>query len=132
MQEQLTEIMARFGAETGTVHLLEGETLVLAGHVGVPPQVLLLIQRVPLGRGMAGLAAARNAPVDSCNLQIDTSGQVRPGAKQTGVNGALVVPIRDRAGNVRGTLGIGVRRAHVYGEDETGRLLGEAAALARA
>ena len=79
---------------------------------------------------MAGLAAERNAPVSACNIQTDTSGDVRPGAKQTGVNGAIVVPIRDGAGAVRGTLGIGVHRVYDYTDEETGRLLAEATRLA--
>ena len=65
----------------------------------------------------------RNEPVSSCNIQTDESGAVRPGARQTGVNGAIVVPIRDPSGAVRGTLGIGVHRDYEYREDEVARLL---------
>ena len=79
---------------------------------------------------MAGVCAAQNEPVSSCNIQTDSSGNVRPGARATGVNGAIVVPIRDAAGQVRGTLGIGVHRDHDYDADEIARLLAEAARLA--
>jgi len=130
MQGALDRIKLRFAADTVTIHLLEGGVLVLKAHAGIPDRVLEIIQQVPVGKGMAGLAAERNAPVDSCNIQTDQSGDVRPGAKATGVNGAIVVPIRDAAGNVRGTLGIGVHRVHEYTPEETTALLEEAKTLA--
>jgi len=127
MQFRLEDILRRFGADTGTIHLLEGGALALKAHVGLPPQIAEIVKAVPIGKGMAGLAAERNAPVDSCNIQTDTSGDVRPGAKATGVNGAIVVPIRDAQGRVRGTLGIGVHRVYEYTAEETQHLLAEAA-----
>lgn len=131
MQAELEEILGRFEAETGTVHLLEDGILVLKAQVGVPPPVIQIVEKVPIGKGMAGLAAQRNQPVSSCNIQADSSGDVRPGAKQTGVNGALVVPMRDAKGRVVGTLGIGVRRQYQYSEAETTRLMEEASLLAK-
>jgi hypothetical protein len=58
------------------------------------------------------------------------SGDVPRGARSTGVNGALVVPVRDPEGRVRGALGIGVYRPYDYSPEETERLLVEAARLA--
>lgn len=130
MQDALDDIIKRFGADTGTIHVLEDGVLVLKAHAGIPEHVAKIVGRVPVGKGMAGLAAERNAPVDSCNIQTDQSGDVRPGAKATGVNGAIVVPMRDASGAVRGTLGIGVHRVHEYSADETERLLAEGAKLA--
>jgi putative methionine-R-sulfoxide reductase with GAF domain len=129
MRDVLEAIMRRFPADTGTIHRLEGDLLLLEAEVGLPPPVVELVRRVPIGKGMAGLAAQRNEPVSSCNIQVDTTGDVRPGARQTGVNGAIVVPVRDAAGTVRGTLGIGVHRAYEYGDAEVARLLDEAARI---
>jgi putative methionine-R-sulfoxide reductase with GAF domain len=130
MQGELQRIQQRFSADTVTIHLIEDGILVLKAQVGVPDHVAKIISRVPIGKGMAGLAAERNAPVDSCNIQTDQSGDVRPGAKATGVNGAIVVPIRDASGSVCGTLGIGVHHVHAYTAEETKQLLEEAATLA--
>jgi putative methionine-R-sulfoxide reductase with GAF domain len=129
MQGEIDTIRRRFSADTVTIHLLEDGVLVLKAQVGVPEHVARIIARVPIGKGMAGLAAERNAPVDSCNIEEDQSGAVRPGAKATGVRGAIVVPIRDAAGNVRGTLGVGVHRVHEYSREETNDLLSAAATL---
>ena len=130
MQAELEGILGRFGADTGTIHLVEDGILVLKAHAGVPPQVVQIVAKVPIGKGMAGLAAQRNQPVSSCNIQADQTGDVRAGAKQTGVSGAMVVPIRDAAGNAVGALGIGVHREYVYSHAEVARLLEEAARLA--
>lgn len=129
MQARLEEIVRRFGADTGTIHVLEGATLVLKADVGLPPHVKKIVAAVPLGKGMAGLAAERNEPVSSCNIQTDSTGDVRPGARATGMAGAIVVPIRDAGGKARGALGIGVGRPHEYTAEETASLLEEATRL---
>ncbi len=129
MQAELEGIVGRFGADTGTVHLIEDGVLILKAHVGVPPPVVQIVAVVPIGKGMAGLAAERNEPVSSCNIQADRSGDVRPGAAATGVGGAVVVPIRDAHGNAVDALGIGVRAEHDYSDTETARLLEEASFL---
>ena len=129
MQDALEDLIRRFGADTGAIHLLEDGVLKLQAHVGIPEQVAKIVAVVPIGKGMAGLCAERNEPVSSCNIQIDTSGNVRPGAKQTGVNGAIVVPIRAPDGTLHGTLGIGVHRVYEYTDAETQHLLEEATKL---
>ncbi|HEX8184969.1 MAG TPA: GAF domain-containing protein [Blastocatellia bacterium] len=129
MQSQLENIVRQFGADTGSIHLLEDGVLVLKAHVGLPERVVEIVSLVPMGKGMAGLAAQRNEPVTTCNIQTDESGNVQSGAKATGVNGAIVVPIRGQQGEVRGALGIGVYRPYDYTEEETARLFDEAAKL---
>ena len=130
MQSALEKIVERFGADTGSIHIVENGILILKAHVGLPPQVIEIVSRVPIGKGMAGLAAERNEPVSTCNIQTDESGDVKSGAKTTGVNGAIVVPIRNREGTACGALGIGVYHPYDYSEEETSRLLAEAANLA--
>jgi putative methionine-R-sulfoxide reductase with GAF domain len=129
MQERLEAIVKKLGADTGTLHLVEDGVLVLKAKVGIPPQVEALVARVPVGKGMAGLAVERNAPVSSCNIQTDRTGDVRPGARRTGVGGAIVVPVRDAAGRPVGALGVGVQREHEYSAAETAALEAEAGRL---
>jgi putative methionine-R-sulfoxide reductase with GAF domain len=129
MQTRLEKIVREFGADTGSIHLLEDGVLILKAHVGLPAHVAQIVARVPVGKGMAGLAAERNEPVSTCNIQTDTSGNVNSGARSTGVNGAIVVPIRDALGEACGALGIGVLHAYEYTPEETERLLMEAASL---
>jgi len=123
----LTQILhaglAKFNSETGTIHKLHEPTqwLRLVAQVGLPPQLLDMVKVIPVGKGIAGQVIASGQPVTLCNLQTDTSGVAKPGAKQTGVGGALCVPIRDGE-KITGTLGIGTRREHEYTPAETSAL----------
>lgn len=129
-QEELERIVSAFGAESGTVHLLGSDSVLhLEAAYGVPAPVLELVRLVPFGKGMAGLAVQRNEPITVCNLSTDTSGDVQPGARATGMEGALVVPIR-RDGEAIGALGIANRAARTFSAEETERLLGLAEAYA--
>jgi len=123
LEKALTQILSDFQSETGTIHHLvtEKQLLHLTAQVGLPPQMLDVIKTIPVGKGIAGQTVAQNKPVTICNLQTDTSGVAKPGAKQTGVGGALCVPMH-RDGKIVGTLGIGTRRQHEYTSEETARL----------
>lgn len=119
----LRETLDQFRSETGTIHILdvERQLLNLAAHAGLPPKLLEFVKTIPVGKGIAGQVVTRNKPVTICNLQTDSSGIAEKGAVQTGVGGALCVPIR--AGTkVVGTLGIGTVRPYEYTADETREL----------
>jgi len=131
LSEALKLILAAFKSETGTIHRLDSEKQILhlTTQVGLPPFMLDVVKTIPVGKGIAGETVARGGPITMCNLQTDTSGVAKPGAKQTGVGGALCVPMR--AGDkIIGTLGIGTQRPYEYTAAETqtleeiGRLLG--------
>lgn len=113
-------VLTKFNSETGTIHRLHEPTqwLRLVAQVGLPPQLLDMVKVIPVGKGIAGQVIATGQPVTMCNLQTDTSGVAKPGAKQTGVGGALCVPIHDGE-KIVGTLGIGTRREHEYTSEET-------------
>ena len=76
MQAQLEEVIRHFSADTGSIHLIEDGMLVLKAHVGLPDKVVQIVSLVPIGKGMAGLAAERNEPVSTCNIQTDRTGNV--------------------------------------------------------
>jgi signal transduction protein with GAF and PtsI domain len=123
LEKILRDTLAKFNSETGTIHRLDAQTqlLQLVAQVGLPPQMLDIVKTIPVGKGIAGETAAKNVPVTICNLQTDASGVAKPGAKQTGVGGALCVPIR--AGEkMIGTFGIGTRREHEYSAIEINSL----------
>src|SRR5215213_4849674 len=95
LDDALTSIVRCLKADTGTVHFLAEDGLLhlAAATPGLPEAVLFAIRTIPVGKGMAGLAVERRRPVDACNIQTDQSGDVRPGARATGLSGAVVVPI---------------------------------------
>ncbi len=121
--------LAHFGCQAGTVHLLRDGVLKLAAHKNIPPPVVQIVETVPIGKGIAGLAAERLEPITICNLQTDTSGQARPGAKATGMEGSIAVPMM-RDGKLRGVLGIAKAGAYDWPAPESELLTRLAAALA--
>jgi L-methionine (R)-S-oxide reductase len=130
VQEALDAIIARFRAETGTIHFLHADgALHLAASRGLPEPVLNIVRIVPVGKGMAGLAAERREPVTACNIQTDASGDVRPGARATGMEGAIVVPIFAGA-NLIGTLGVANRCERTFTPDEQADLIDAGRTLA--
>jgi L-methionine (R)-S-oxide reductase len=123
LEKVLRQVLQQFRSETGTIHTLDDEKqlLRLAAQAGLPPQMLDIVKTIPVGKGIAGQVAAENRPVTICNLQTDASGVAKPGAKQTGVGGALCVPIR-HGGKILGTFGIGTLREHEYSAAEINSL----------
>ncbi|MGE3165158.1 MAG: GAF domain-containing protein [Planctomycetota bacterium] len=128
--EILASILRAFEATVGTIHRFEPttETLELAAAIGLPETVRKHVERVPVGKGMAGIAAQRRAPVQVCNLQTDDSGVVRPGARETAVAGSIALPMLVD-GELRGTLGVGKSTPHEFDAEETRVLLAVATRL---
>ena len=123
--------IADLGGITGTLHRLDpaDQLLKLVAQRGVPGPILPLIAAIPVGKGIAGAAAERRAPVELCNLQADLGGVAREGARKTNVQGSLAVPCLHR-GELRGTLGVGLMTPHDFTEAEKARLLEIGSAVA--
>ena len=123
-REVLDETIRLFGCQAGTLHWLDRQSgmLTLATYSNIPDPVAKIVATVPVGKGIAGLAAERREPVSLCNLQTDTSGQARPAAKTTGMEGSVAVPMLV-GGELRGVLGIAKATAHDWTDAEKGLLL---------
>jgi putative methionine-R-sulfoxide reductase with GAF domain len=123
-QAVLAASVAEFNGTTGTLHRLDPVTgmLSLVAHQGIPPQIMPMIQRIPVGKGIAGVAAERREPVELCNLQVDLGGVAKEGARATNVQGSLAVPCLD-GDQLRGTLGVGLSTPHDFTQDEMDRLM---------
>lgn len=129
----LDRILAAFDCVLGTIHLLDPETglLRLAAERGLPPVVAEKVQTVPVGKGMAGIAAERMEPVQVCNLQTDDSGVARPKASETLMEGCISAPIIVD-GELRGAFGVAKPHAYEFTAAETALLLRVGSTLGRA
>ena len=125
----LTEILTAFDCSTGTIHTFErdSELLHLKAYQGIPEFLLPKMTVIPIGKGMAGVAAERKRPVQICNLQTDEQGVVRPSAKETQVKGSITVPLLLNE-RLHGTLGIAKPVSYEFTptEEETLMEIGEA------
>jgi signal transduction protein with GAF and PtsI domain len=128
----LAQVARHFGCPVATLHVLDAQDgqLHLRAEQGLPPPVLDKVQVIPIGKGMAGIAAERRQPVQVCNLQTDASGVVRPGAKLTHMEGSLAVPMLDEE-HLRGVLGVAKPVAYDFTPGEQQLLLAVGAAIAR-
>jgi len=131
-QSILSDILRAFDCSTGTIHVLDPERnlLVMRAHRGIPEMLLPKVSLIPIGKGMAGIAAERREPVQVCNLQTDESGVAKPSARETRVEGSLTVPILYR-GDLYGTLGIAKPSEYEFTPEETTTLMEVGEAIGR-
>lgn len=115
----LKAILNHFDCSTGTLHFLdENKLLQLQSQVGIPEFLIPKLSTIPIGKGMAGIAAERRKPVEMCNLQTDDSGVARPSAKDTKVEGSLAAPLIYNE-TLYGTIGIAKPIPYDFTQDES-------------
>ena len=128
----LKQILGAFDCSTGTIHTLDRSTnlLRLKAFEGIPEFLLPKMTVIPVGKGMAGVAAKRRQPVQICNLQTDESGVARPSARDTKVEGSMAAPMM-LDGALYGTLGIAKSIPYDFTDEETAALMAIGKALAQ-
>jgi len=105
-QEWLELFIAAQGGIAGTVHVQRVDDRYLTAAHNIPPKVIAIVAHVPNGQGMAGLAQVKKQPMQTCNLQTDETGNIKPGAKAVDAQAAIALPVLDEAGAVRAVVGI--------------------------
>jgi hypothetical protein len=105
-QAFLETLLRNVDGVAGTVHEQRGEDLYLTAAQNIPPPVLAIVTHVPHGKGMAGVAQVKKQPVQTCNLQTDDSGAIKPGAKAVNAQAAIALPVLDDDGGVRAVVGV--------------------------
>jgi L-methionine (R)-S-oxide reductase len=128
-QQWLESFIAEAGAFAGTVHEQRGDDLYLTAAHNIPPHVVAIVAHVPHGKGMAGVAQVKKAPVQTCNLQTDDSGTIKPGAKAVDAQAAVALPVFDGDGGIRAVVGLAWKREGEIGPAEEQALLKLSAAL---
>lgn len=123
-QEVLSTVISAFDCTTGTIHFLDEKSglLKVQAHQGIPPFLIPKLSEIPIGKGMAGIAAERREAVEMCNLQTDNSGVARPAAKETKVEGSIAAPMMLH-GTLYGTLGIAKPVPYDFTKEEVSDLL---------
>lgn len=124
LQAILDQTLNCFGCVVGTIHSLDStsNTLKLCAQKGIPAAILNQVSLIPVGKGMAGLAAERREPVQVCNLQTDNTGVAKPGAKETRMEGSIAVPMLVEE-NLQGAMGIAKPEPYEFSNDEIHLLL---------
>src|SRR5258706_16411971 len=130
-QSFLESLLTRAGGVAGTVHVQRGDDLYLTATHNIPPPVVAIVAHVPHGKGMAGVAQVQKKPVQTCNLQTDDSGTIKPGAKAVGAQAAIALPVLDDSGGVRAVVGLAWDHERELGPELERSLMEMAADLPR-
>jgi hypothetical protein len=125
----LSGLLGRHQAVAGTVHVVRGDVLEIAGAVNIPPKVQEVTAKIPMGKGMAGIAWQRDAPIQTCNLQDDASGNVKPGAKAVDARAAVALPVHAPSGEIRAIVGLAWMDERVLADDVLSAIATDAASL---
>jgi L-methionine (R)-S-oxide reductase len=128
-QTWLESFAAANGAMAGTIHLQKGEDLELVAALNIPPPVVATVRHVPRGKGMAGLAQVRKEPVQTCNLQTDDTGRIKPGAKAVDARAAVALPVLTASGEVHAVVGIAFNEEGELSSERERALMAAAAKL---
>lgn len=128
-QQWLEAVIAELGGIAGTVHVQRGDDLYLTAAHNIPPPVVAIVAQVSHGKGMAGVAQVRKQPVQTCNLQTDETGNIKPGAKAVDAQSAIALPVLDEEGAVRAVVGIAWSKEGEIPSDEAAAMMKIAAAL---
>jgi hypothetical protein len=129
MNRWLRELLGRHGAVAGTVHVVRGDALEIAAAHNIPPKVQEVTAKIPLGKGMAGLAWQHDQPISTCNLKEDTSGAVKPGAKAVDGKAAVALPVHESSGLVRAVVGLAWSDERDLPDELMARIADDAASL---
>jgi L-methionine (R)-S-oxide reductase len=125
----LSEFLIRNGGTSGTVHLYQDGGLRLAAAANIPEKVRQIVAWVPIGKGMAGLALERGVPIQTCNLQEDKSGAVKPGARAVDAKAAVAIPVKNHDRTVRAVVGIAFAEERQFSESDLAALTESAVTL---
>jgi L-methionine (R)-S-oxide reductase len=128
-QRWLEALIAQLDAFAGTVHIQRGDDLYLTAAHNIPPNVIAIVAHVPHGKGMAGVAQVKKQPVQTCNLQTDETGNIKPGAKAVDAQAAIALPVLDENGAVRAVVGLAWSREGEIGTHESDSMMKMAATL---
>src|SRR5689334_19722473 len=128
-EKWLQDFIREHQGAAGTVHVFENGGLRLAASVNIPPPVQQVVAWVPNGKGMAGLALQRKEAVQTCNLQEDRTGAVKPGAKAVNAQAAIAIPVMDNAGDVRAVVGIAFQDEREFSAGDIEELSSSASSL---
>jgi signal transduction protein with GAF and PtsI domain len=120
----LEKVLAAFDCPVGSIHTMDSGTgmLRMRARRGIPDVILDKVKMIPIGKGMAGIAAERKQPVQVCNLQTDDSGVAKPGARNTQMEGSIAVPMIHE-GILTGVIGVAKPITYEFNQDETDSLL---------
>lgn len=119
VNQSLRLLVSHFNCDIGTLHALgsDGNLHLRAHTAGIPEPILAASRVIPMGKGIAGLAAQNKKAMNMCNLTQERDPRIPAAAKSSDILGALCVPMW-KGEDVVGTLGIAARAERSFTPEE--------------
>lgn len=123
VDDWLAGFVVRNGGFVGSVHLSEsaeeGEIVLVASY-NLPPSVRNGTAVISIGKGMAGTAAQRRAPVAISDFQTDTTGVAVRAGRAAGAMGSLTLPVFHPSDDTRllAVVGLGFTEQRDFTDEE--------------
>jgi len=130
-QTWLAAFLTEYRGVAGTVHVERGGDLYLTAAQNIPTPVITTVAHVARGKGMAGLAQINKAPIQTCNLQTDDTGRIKPGAKAVSAQSAVALPVLDAEGGIVAIVGVAFAEEGEVPPERVAQLLRGAAGVPR-
>ncbi len=130
-QKWLEAFVAKHHGVAGSVHVERDGDLFLTAARNLPPPVIAAVTHVPRGKGMAGIAQTSRQPTQTCNLQTDDTGRIKPGARAVSAQAAIALPVIDEGGVLLAIVGVAYDQEGEIPPDRVRELMDEAAGVPR-
>jgi hypothetical protein len=130
-QTWLATFLTEHHGVAGTVHVERGGDLYLTAAQNIPTPVVATVAHVARGKGMAGLAQINKAPIQTCNLQTDDTGRIKPGAKAVSAQSAVALPVLDAGGGIAAIVGVAFAEEGEVPPERVAKLMTAAAGVPR-
>ncbi len=131
-QRWLETFLTAHHGVAGSVHVQRASDLYLTAAKNLPPPVIAAVLHVVHGKGMAGVAQTSRLPAQTCNLQTDDTGRIKPGAKAVSAQAAVALPVMDAGGAIVAIVGIAYGHEGEIPPEQVQALLEAAATVPRA
>lgn len=130
-QKWLETFVVEHQGVAGSVHVEREGDLHLTAAKGLPPPVVAAVTHVVRGKGMAGIAQTSRQPTQTCNLQTDDSGRIKPGAKAVSAQAAIALPVIGAGGALVAIVGIAYSHEGEISSERVRALMDAAATVPR-
>ncbi|GHE29177.1 GAF domain-containing protein [Streptomyces capitiformicae] len=130
----LATFVERHGGFVGSVHLAEsasaGQIFLVAAY-NLPARIQNAAAVVPIGKGVAGVAAERREPVVMVDLQTDTSGVARPLARASESKSSVTLPVSSPTDpeTLLAVVGLGFEHSLEFTDDQIALFMQDAATI---
>lgn len=130
----LAAFVERHGGFVGSVHLADSAAagqIFLTASYNLPASIQNAAAVIPIGKGVAGVAAQRREPVVMADLQTDSSGIARPLARASESTSSVTLPVSSPTDpeTLLAVVGLGFEHGREFTDDDIALFMRDATTI---